>query len=91
MLKTYEERGRLHDGGMDAMLDALYDAWQIDRAAGQSTLMIAANGGAVAELNQRARTDLIQAGRGRGRRCASTTGPPPVSVIWSSPAATSAT
>ena len=63
VLKTYEERGRLHDGGIDAMLDALYDAWQIDRAAGQSTLMIAANGGAVAELNQRARTDLIQAGR----------------------------
>ncbi|MFD0997438.1 ATP-binding domain-containing protein [Pseudoclavibacter chungangensis] len=45
------------------MLDALYDAWQTDRAAGRSTLMIAANGEAVSELNQRARTDLIEAGR----------------------------
>lgn len=62
-LETYEERGRLHDGGFEGMLDALYDAWHTDRAAGRSTLMIAANGEAVAELNQRARTDLIDAGR----------------------------
>lgn len=61
-LETYEERGRLHDGGIEAMLDSLYDAWQTDRAAGRSTLMIAANGEAVAELNQRTRTDLIDAG-----------------------------
>jgi conjugative relaxase-like TrwC/TraI family protein len=63
VLKTYENHGRLHDGGLDTMLDALYDAWQTDRAAGRSTLMIAANGEAVSELNQRARTDLIEAGR----------------------------
>lgn len=62
VLETYDERGRLHDGGFEAMLDALYDAWQTDRASGRSTLMIAANGEAVAELNQRARSDLIDAG-----------------------------
>ena len=45
------------------MLDALYAAWQVDRAAGLSTLMIAGNSEAVAELNQRARADLIDAGR----------------------------
>lgn len=62
VLETYEDHGRLHDGGFEAMLDTLYEAWQTDRAAGRSTLMIAANGEAVAELNQRARTDLIEAG-----------------------------
>ncbi|MGO1183944.1 MAG: MobF family relaxase [Micrococcaceae bacterium] len=62
VLETYEERGRLHDGEFEGMLDTLYDAWQTDRAAGRSTLMIAANGEAVAELNQRARNDLIDAG-----------------------------
>ncbi|MGO2194580.1 MAG: ATP-dependent DNA helicase [Brachybacterium sp.] len=62
VLETYDDHNRLHDGGFDAMLDALYDAWQADRDAGRSTLMIAATGEAVAELNQRARTDLIGAG-----------------------------
>ncbi len=61
-LDAYDEQGRLHDGGLDRMLDALYGAWQEDRAAGLSTLMIAGNGEAVAELNQRARADLIDAG-----------------------------
>ena len=62
VLETYEERGRLHDGEFEGMLDALYGAWQADRAAGRSTLMIAATGEAVTELNQRARTVLIDAG-----------------------------
>lgn len=61
-LDAYDEQGRLYDGGLDRMLDALYSAWQEDRAAGLSTLMIAGNGEAVAELNQRARADLIDAG-----------------------------
>ncbi len=62
VLNTYKEHGRLHDGGIDTMLDAVYNAWQIDRAKGMSTLMVAGNGEAVAELNQRARADLIVAG-----------------------------
>lgn len=63
ILDTYEENGRLHDGSLDTMLDAVYQAWQADRAAGLSTLMIAGNGETVAELNQRARADLVTAGR----------------------------
>ncbi|GAB3767767.1 conjugative relaxase-like TrwC/TraI family protein [Microlunatus parietis] len=63
VLDTYEEHGRLHDGGLDVMLDAVYAAWRTDRAKGLSTLMIAGNGEAVAELNQRARADLIEAGQ----------------------------
>ncbi|MFT4081388.1 MAG: MobF family relaxase [Nocardioides sp.] len=65
ILDTYDEHGRLHDGGAEAMLDAVYQAWQHDRDAGLSTLMIAGNGEAVAELNQRARADLIAAGQVR--------------------------
>lgn len=63
ILDTYDEHGRLHDGGAETMLDAVYTAWQHDRDAGLSTLMIAGNGEAVAELNQRARNDLITAKR----------------------------
>lgn len=63
ILETYQEHDRLHDGGLDAMLDALYAAWEHDRAEGLSTLMIAGNGEAVAELNQRARNDLVHAGQ----------------------------
>lgn len=62
VLDTYHEHRRLHDGRLDRMLDALYAAWQRDRAAGLSTMMIAGNGEAVAELNRRARLDLVEAG-----------------------------
>lgn len=61
-LETYEQAGRLHDGGIDSMLHQAYTAWIRDRDAGLSTLMIAGNATMVAELNQRARTDLITAG-----------------------------
>lgn len=62
VLDAYDEHGRLHDGDAETMLDTLYNAWQTDRDAGLATLMIAGNGNAVAELNQRARADLITAG-----------------------------
>ena len=45
------------------MLDAVYAAWQRDRDAGLATLMIAGNGEMVAQLNVRARADLIAAGK----------------------------
>lgn len=61
-LDAYDEHGRLHDGELDAMLDAVYGAWQNDRTHGLSTVMIAGNGETVAELNQRARADLIEEG-----------------------------
>lgn len=61
VLDDYDEHDRIHAGSMDAMLDAVYTSWQHDRDAGLSTLMIAGNGEMVAELNQRARDDLIAA------------------------------
>lgn len=61
-LDTYEDRDRLRDGELEDMLNALYQAWQADREAELSTLMIAGNAETVAELNQRARADLIATG-----------------------------
>lgn len=45
------------------MQDAIYTAWRADRDAGLRTLMIAGTGEMVAELNERARADLLTAGR----------------------------
>jgi conjugative relaxase-like TrwC/TraI family protein len=61
-LDAYAEHDRIHDGDADTMLDAAYNAWRTDREAGKASLMIAATGQTVAELNQRARTDLIATG-----------------------------
>ncbi|WP_454115695.1 MobF family relaxase [Microbacterium lacticum] len=61
ILDDYDDHHRIHSGGLDGMLDAVCTAWQDDRDAGLSTLMIAGNGEMVAELNQRARDDLVAA------------------------------
>lgn len=62
VLEDYENHGRLTDGSIERMLDAAYNAWQHDRDEGLATLMIAGNAEMVAELNTRARKDLIIAG-----------------------------
>ncbi|AHI20865.1 MULTISPECIES: MobF family relaxase [Actinomycetes] len=63
VLEDYENHGRLVDGSIERMLDAAYTAWQQDRDEGLATLMIAGNAEMVAELNTRAREDLIADGR----------------------------
>jgi conjugative relaxase-like TrwC/TraI family protein len=63
VLAAYQEHGRVHDGDQNTMLDAAYQAWRADRDAGRRSLMIAATSETVADLNQRARTDLVTAGR----------------------------
>lgn len=62
-LDTYDEHGRLVEGDVETMLDTLYEAWRTDRDEDLRTLMIAGTGEMVAELNGRARADLIEAGR----------------------------
>ena len=62
-LDEYQERGRLRDGDAEAMLDAIYEAWRSDRDEGLRTLMIAGTGEMVCQLNERARGDLVEAGR----------------------------
>lgn len=62
-LDDYQARGKLLDGDAETMLDAIYEAWRTDRDEGLRTLMIAGTGEMVAQLNERARADLIEAGQ----------------------------
>lgn len=63
VLDEYQGRGRLLDGDAETMLDSIYEAWRTDRDEGLRTLMIAGTGEMVAQLNERARADLIEAGQ----------------------------
>jgi len=65
-LDAYEAHDRILGGERDAMLAALYNAWRTDVEAGLSSLMVAADGGAVAALNRRARADRVAAGLASG-------------------------
>jgi ATP-dependent exoDNAse (exonuclease V) alpha subunit len=62
-LDTYARHGRLHDGPHAAMLEAAYQAWLHDRAAGLDTLLLAGDNATVTALNARARTDRILTGQ----------------------------
>ena len=62
-LDAYNEQGRLVEGDAETMLDAIYEAWRTDRDEGLRTLMIAGTGEKVEQLNERARADLVTAGR----------------------------
>lgn len=62
-IETYRLHGRLIGGSRQQLLEALYQAWKTDVEAGRSSLMIAADTVAVAELNGRARADRIDAGQ----------------------------
>lgn len=59
-LDFYARNGRLHAGDRDGMIDAVYGAWKFDR--GVRTLMIAVTNRDVADLNARARKDLVTEG-----------------------------
>ncbi len=62
VIDTYQDHGRIHDGDTDAMLDAAYNAWLDDLAAGRSSVLIAETTETVTALNTRARLDRIIAG-----------------------------
>lgn len=59
----YHFRGRVEGGDRESMLDLMYAAWREDVAAGRRSLMIASDKETVAALNERARADLVAAGR----------------------------
>lgn len=61
-IDTYQQHGRIHDGDLDTMIDTIHQAWTTNRAAGLTSLMIAADTATVTALNQRARTELVDAG-----------------------------
>lgn len=66
----YRQEGRVTVGREEAMVDAVYEAWQRDVDAGQSSLMIADDNATVADLSARAQAYRIAAGQVTGRRSA---------------------
>jgi hypothetical protein len=62
---TYEEHDRIEGGDRESMLDLLYDAWRVDIAGGQRSLMIASDNDTVAALNERGRAHLVVMGEVR--------------------------
>ena len=61
-IDAYEAYGRIIEACRDELLNALYQAWKNDVGSGLSSVMIAGDLGTVAELNRRARADLVAAG-----------------------------
>jgi conjugative relaxase-like TrwC/TraI family protein len=61
-IDAYEAHGRITEGSKDELLDALYQSWKNDIDSGLSSVMIAPDLGTVAELNRRARADLVSTG-----------------------------
>jgi len=62
-IDTYQAHDQITGGDRDAVLDALYQAWKTDVAAGRSSLMIAPDGATVGELNARARAERVAVGQ----------------------------
>lgn len=67
-IDAYDAHARIIDGETETMIDAAYEAWRADRAAGRSSILISDSNESVAALNSRARTDLILDGTVRGPR-----------------------
>lgn len=61
-IDLYAEHGRIHDGPAELMAEAAYTAWAADLAAGNSTLLLAADRATVTALNTRAHDDRVAAG-----------------------------
>lgn len=61
IIDTYQQAGRIHEGDTEVMTDAAYTAWRDDMRAGVATVLVTDSNESVAELNQRARADLIRA------------------------------
>ncbi|TDO58238.1 AAA domain-containing protein [Kribbella sp. VKM Ac-2571] len=62
VIDLYDEHNRLSHGSLEDMETAAYRAWQADTAAGQTSLLIAADNATVARLNGRARLDRVATG-----------------------------
>lgn len=61
-LDDYAAHDRLHEGDPDTVVESAYAAWRRDLAAGQDSLLIAADRATVTNLNLRARIDRLAAG-----------------------------
>jgi conjugative relaxase-like TrwC/TraI family protein len=63
VIDTYQAHDRISGGDTAAMVDAAYQAWLADLAAGRSSVMIAATTDTVTALNTTARLDRVTAGQ----------------------------
>ncbi|WP_425280767.1 MobF family relaxase [Leucobacter coleopterorum] len=63
VIDSYMTQGRVRGGTTDEMAETAYRAWWRDRQAGRSAILIADTNENVTDLNERARRDLIAAGR----------------------------
>ncbi|MDS2172376.1 MobF family relaxase [Nesterenkonia sp. CL21] len=59
VIDTYLNHDRIHDGDAEAMTDAAYTAWRVDRNRGLVSVLVAETRDDVTALNTRARADLI--------------------------------
>ncbi len=57
----YIDNNRIHVGDLSTATDDAYTAWSADRAAGRDSIMLAPTRDLVAELNDRARRDRLDA------------------------------
>ncbi|MDR1189156.1 MAG: relaxase domain-containing protein [Bifidobacteriaceae bacterium] len=62
VIDEYETHGRVTAGTLDSMIEAAYQAWMADLAAGLHSVLIADDHGTVSELNDRARFDRVASG-----------------------------
>jgi conjugative relaxase-like TrwC/TraI family protein len=62
-IEAYAAHDRIIGGDTDEVIDRTYTAWRRDRDVGLDSILIAASTENAAELNQRARADLILTGR----------------------------
>lgn len=62
VVDEYADMGRIHGDPQTEAADSAYAAWKRDRDAGFASILIASDNETVAELNQRAHTDLVDAG-----------------------------
>lgn len=60
-LAFYADNGRIHVGSGDTIIDEAYRRWAADIAAGHDSAMFAPTNDTVAQLNQRARVDRLEA------------------------------
>lgn len=58
-LGYYLDHGRVHVGGLTTMTEDVFTAWQIDRADGLDSIMLAPTRDLVSELNQRAQAHRL--------------------------------
>ncbi len=61
VISTYARHHRIRDGRTDEMLDAAYEAWHTDTAAGRASILVAESARDVRALNQRARAERLLA------------------------------